>query len=70
MSNVAVDIDKNDNKFAYEILANYGNMSSATVLFVLKNLMEQTTESDKNKNILSCAFGPGLTLESMILEVS
>ncbi len=65
----ALHLSKNDNKFAYEILANYGNMSSATVLFVLKNLMNQITEKDRNKNILSCAFGPGLTLESMILEV-
>jgi alpha-pyrone synthase len=65
----ALQIDKNDNKYAYEVLANYGNMSSATVLFVLKNLITQAIETDKNKNILSCAFGPGLTLESMILEV-
>jgi predicted naringenin-chalcone synthase len=65
----ALNLSKIDNKFAYEILANFGNMSSATVLFVLKNLMSQITEADKNKNILSCAFGPGLTLESMILEV-
>jgi alpha-pyrone synthase len=65
----ALNITRENNKYAYEVLANYGNMSSATVLFVLKNFMDQVTESDKNKNILSCAFGPGLTLESMILEV-
>lgn len=66
---VALDISKHDNRFAYEILEGCGNMSSATVLFVLKNLMSQATESYKNKHILSCAFGPGLTLESMILEL-
>jgi alpha-pyrone synthase len=66
----ALNINQNDNKFAYDVLANYGNMSSATVLFVLKNLLDQASESDKNKNILSCAFGPGLTLESMILEIA
>jgi alpha-pyrone synthase len=65
----ALQLEKTDNKYAYEILANYGNMSSCTVLFVLKNLMSQISEADKNKNILSCAFGPGLTLEAMILEV-
>jgi alpha-pyrone synthase len=65
----ALELTKEDNKFAYEILANYGNMSSATVLFVIKNLMDNLLESDQSKNILSCAFGPGLTLESMILEV-
>ncbi|MES2797875.1 MAG: type III polyketide synthase [Bacteroidota bacterium] len=65
----ALSLDKESNRFAYEVLANYGNMSSATVLFVLKNIMNQLSETDKSKNILSCAFGPGLTLESMILEV-
>jgi alpha-pyrone synthase len=65
----ALNLEKTDNIYAYEILANYGNMSSATVLFVLKNMMSQLSETDKNKNILSCAFGPGLTLEAMILEV-
>ena len=65
----ALNLTKTDNKYAYETLNNYGNMSSATVLFVLKNLMGQLTEADINKNVLSCAFGPGLTLESMILEV-
>lgn len=65
----ALNLEKTDNKYAYEILANYGNMSSATVLFVLKNMLENINEGDKNKNILSCAFGPGLTLEAMILEV-
>ena len=58
-----------ENKYSYEILRDYGNMSSCTVLFVLNEIMKNTSESDKNKNILSCAFGPGLTLESMVLRV-
>lgn len=64
-----------DNRYAYEVLRQYGNMSSATVLFVLKQiwndqLLHQPTDTDAAPtNILSCAFGPGLTLESMILEV-
>jgi alpha-pyrone synthase len=65
----ALELTKNENTFAYQILENYGNMSSATVLFVLQNLLNNIDAGQKNKNILSCAFGPGLTLESMILEI-
>ncbi|GAB3713182.1 type III polyketide synthase [Spirosoma flavus] len=63
-----------DNRFAYDVLRQNGNMSSATVLFVLKEIWNelaagQTDFKPDQPNILSCAFGPGLTLESMILEV-
>ena len=65
----ALEINTNDNRYAYQILSNYGNMSSATVLFVLKQILKDTENIHQNQNILSCAFGPGLTLESMILEI-
>ncbi|MDX1617869.1 MAG: 3-oxoacyl-[acyl-carrier-protein] synthase III C-terminal domain-containing protein [Balneolaceae bacterium] len=45
------------------VLAEYGNMSSATILFVLKHLAEQPT-ADESEQILAMAFGPGLTIES------
>lgn len=71
-------LDQTDNRYAYQVLKEFGNMSSATVLFVLKaiwnDLENAATDPDKNSNgafnILSCAFGPGLTLESMILEAN
>ena len=62
-------LSKMDNLPAYEILKNYGNMSSPTVLFVIKQIMDQLNNADKGKKILSFAFGPGLTLESMLLKV-
>lgn len=62
-------LPKSANHYAYEILKNYGNMSSPTILFVLKELLSDIKEADANKNILSFAFGPGLTLESMLLKV-
>jgi predicted naringenin-chalcone synthase len=67
---MALEITAEDNRFAYQILKDYGNMSSCTVLFVLKEIFQTLSKADSGKNILSCAFGPGLTLESMILEVS
>ena len=62
-------LKKKDNKYAYAVLQQYGNMSSPTILFVLKALSEDLSENDHGKNILSFAFGPGLTMESMLLKV-
>lgn len=62
-------LSKADNRAAYEVLKNYGNMSSPTVLFVLNEISKNLTNTDDGKKILSFAFGPGLTLESMVLEI-
>jgi predicted naringenin-chalcone synthase len=48
------------------VLANYGNMSSATILFVLADLLERSV-ADKPESVLAMAFGPGLTIESGLL---
>lgn len=54
---------------AYHVLKNYGNMSSPTVLFVLKKIIDQLTSRHGGERILSVAFGPGLTLESTVLRI-
>ena len=48
---------------ARETLRNWGNMSSATVMFVLKHIMDQPFRGG-NERICSMAFGPGLTVET------
>lgn len=45
-----------------EVLRRYGNMSSATLLFVLKRLMEQAKPGERGCGM---AFGPGLTAETL-----
>lgn len=45
------------------VLRGYGNMSSATVLFVLASLM--TGEEGREGRGLAMAFGPGLTAETL-----
>lgn len=50
-----------------EILKNYGNMSSATILFVLKNMLSRA-KSEPQK-VFGMAFGPGLTVESALLKL-
>lgn len=46
-----------------QVLRDYGNMSSATVLFVLKQILEQP-DSAAGERICGMAFGPGLTVET------
>jgi prepilin-type processing-associated H-X9-DG protein len=62
-------ISKESNRYAYEILKHFGNMSSPTVLFVINEICKTLSAKDQNKNILIFAFGPGLTLESMLLQI-
>jgi len=50
------------------ILSKFGNMSSATVLFVLRKLLNMDMENRKPKTTLALAFGPGLTIESALLR--
>lgn len=64
-----LSISKDKNAVAYDVLRNYGNMSSATVLFVLKQVIDQLDRDSRGHRILAMAFGPGLTLESMILKI-
>ncbi len=53
---------------SYQVLRDFGNMSSATIFFVLNNLCKQMELSQISKGtIMSFAFGPGLTFESMVL---
>ena len=49
---------------SYEVLRDFGNMSSATVLFVLQKILK----SSQTGPVLSAAFGPGLTIESALLQ--
>jgi predicted naringenin-chalcone synthase len=65
----ALHITKKENEIAYHVLHDYGNMSSVTIFFVLKEFLESFTTEDAGKKLLACAFGPGLTMESMIAEI-
>jgi predicted naringenin-chalcone synthase len=51
-----------------QVLHDYGNMSSATVLFVLKRMLESQDAMHHQPSIVAMAFGPGLTIESAVLE--
>ncbi|MFK0000725.1 type III polyketide synthase [Paenarthrobacter sp. NPDC090522] len=53
---------------ARETLREYGNMSSATVMFVLKYMLDRPAHV-REELICSMAFGPGLTVETGLLTL-
>jgi predicted naringenin-chalcone synthase len=46
-----------------EVLAEHGNMSSATLLFILQRLRAARAEAP----VVALAFGPGLAVEAALL---
>lgn len=59
-------LTKGELAVSYDVLRHFGNMSSVTIFFVLKEILNR---GQKGK-LFACAFGPGLTVESAFLEVS
>lgn len=66
----ALGIDKLENSAAHKVLRHYGNMSSPTILFVLKEMLQNLKQEDKGKRLAAMAFGPGLTIETAAFEVA
>jgi len=50
-----------------KVLRHYGNMSSATIMFVLKELLAPETLPGYG---CAMSFGPGMTVESMLFQVA
>jgi predicted naringenin-chalcone synthase len=48
---------------SYEVLKNYGNMSSCTLIFILEKI-----KKEKSGSTFVAGFGPGITMESLILR--
>lgn len=60
-----MQLTKKQTEASWNVLANYGNMSSASFLFVLQKLFEQTEQHPWS---IGVAFGPGLSMEGMLLK--
>lgn len=54
-------------QFSYDVLRDHGNMSSATVYYVINQWLRQGPPQTPEKNIL-CALGPGFSSELLLLE--
>jgi predicted naringenin-chalcone synthase/4-hydroxybenzoate polyprenyltransferase len=64
----ALELDKCVLRPTYEVLQKYGNMSSPTVLFVLKEVLDKAKSEHLGNRIFAAAFGPGLSIETMQLS--
>ncbi len=62
----SLSIQKEKLNASYQVLRDYGNMSSPTILFVLKELLSDLPTT-QNAKIFGAAFGPGLTMETFII---
>jgi prepilin-type processing-associated H-X9-DG protein len=60
----AMDLPRVALSNSYETLSEYGNMSSATILFTLQSLFVE----NKRGPTVAIAFGPGLTIEAALIE--
>ena len=61
----SLHLEKENFAASYAVLNDYGNMSSPTILFVLKKILDQIVENDNQEAVIfGAAFGPGLTMET------
>ncbi|MGD2123812.1 MAG: type III polyketide synthase, partial [Gemmatimonadota bacterium] len=58
----ALDLPPGENAVSREVLASFGNMSSATILFILDRLRKK----DAPRPCVALAFGPGLVAEAAL----
>ncbi len=54
--------------YAWQVLEKYGNMSSASILFVLDEFLKSRRYKAGDKAII-IGIGPGLTLEQILIEI-
>jgi alkylresorcinol/alkylpyrone synthase len=60
-------LDRSDTEVSWDILRRYGNLSSASVLFILNEWLVQKEMPSGSYGLLM-AFGPGFTAEMILLQ--
>ncbi|MDA3902126.1 MAG: type III polyketide synthase [Desulfuromusa sp.] len=63
----SLELDASQILAARNVLRQYGNMSSVTILFVLQEILADA-DGPAQENVCAMAFGPGLTVEMGLLE--
>jgi predicted naringenin-chalcone synthase len=61
-----LNLDPSALEASRSVLGRQGNMSSATILFILRDLLHDVSVPD-GALVAALAFGPGLTVESALL---
>ncbi len=64
----ALDLTNNELSLSWDILSEYGNISSVTVLFILERFMNQNRQGSDGYGLIT-ALGPGFCSESMLIKV-
>lgn len=59
-----LSLNSEDLSCSSKVLSEYGNMSSPTILFVLKEIMQGIR--NESSKVFGVAFGPGLTMETFV----
>ena len=60
----ALSLERTALRHSRAVLADHGNMSSATLLFILQRILDEGA----TKPIVALAFGPGLTIEAALID--
>lgn len=63
----ALGLTKNDTQPSWDILGNVGNLSSATILFILQEWLEKRPLNPGDYAV-AAAFGPGFSAEFLLLQ--
>jgi alkylresorcinol/alkylpyrone synthase len=63
----ALGLDENDLRWTRDSLARVGNLSSASILFILSDLLDSGTPQPSERGLL-CALGPGFASELLLLQ--
>ena len=62
-----LELDRADTQLSWDVLGEYGNLSSATILFILHAFLTTRTMS-RGAYALAAAFGPGFSAELLLLQ--
>ena len=63
----ALDLEPEELRYAQQVLRQYGNMSSATIFFVLEAIIKEGRPKPGDYAML-LTFGPGLTVELCLVQ--
>ena len=64
-----LELDRVDTQISWDVLGEYGNLSSATILFILDACLK-TRHMKPGDHGLAAAFGPGFSAELLLLRWS
>jgi alkylresorcinol/alkylpyrone synthase len=62
-----LDLTRTDTELSWDVLRRFGNLSSASVLFILQEWMSKREMPPGSYGLLM-AFGPGFTAEMILLQ--